>query len=85
MKQIVSLLNGFQWFQNRIANKAMLNKNTKYWYVSVTYNCHWDVKVHSFVYNGSQYVDGMILFDNETDASLCCSFLQNISNLLMIH
>lgn len=85
MKQIFSLLNGYQWFPNRIVNRGMLNNNTKYWYVSVTYNCHWDIKVHYFKYDGSQYIDGMILFDNETDANQCCSFLRSVSNLLMIH
>lgn len=85
MKQIASVLNGCQWFQNRIVNRGMLKNNTEYWYVSVTYNCFWIIKVHHFTYDGSQYIDGMILFDNETDANLCCSFIQGIANQLMIH
>lgn len=84
MKQIDSILKNCPRIQNRITNLSSMLDNKEYWYISVTNNCHWKLKVHSFVYDEKKCIDDMILFDNKDDANLCCTFLQNIANQLMI-
>lgn len=69
-----------------IGQKNKLKDGQTYWYVSVTYNCHWIVKVCSDVFrsNPAAYtkcmnhssVDNMILFDNESDAQNFANSIQ---------
>lgn len=74
-----------------VRQKNYLKDGQTYWYISVTYNCHWIIKVCSDIFrsNSTAYtkcmnpksVDNMILFDNEKDAQSFANSIQQFVNL----
>lgn len=58
-----------------------LKHGVKYWYVSVTYNCHWTVQVLSFIYdqnNGSSSLWDMLIFTDEKSAKNLANRIENL-------
>ena len=57
-----------------------LISGNKYWYISVDYNCHWIIKVHSFIFNPNVNIPSSmwncIIFDNEEDPHIFANHLQ---------
>lgn len=54
-----------------ITNPQDLVNGYEYWYLSVENNCHWIIKVKSFIYqskNTPKSLWDMILFDDEKEA-----------------
>lgn len=77
-----------------VRQKNNLKDGQTYWYVSVTYNCHWIIKVCSDIFRSTptaytkcmnpKSVDDMIIFDNEKDAQSFANSIQQFVNQYII-
>lgn len=52
-----------------IQNIKDLKDGVKYWYIGVSYQCHWKIYCKCEKYKDGHDWSNMIVFDNETDAN----------------
>lgn len=73
----------------RIRKYSDLKHGQEYWYISVEYNCHWNISIHNFVFDSKVNVRSsmwrVIIYDNKREARIFKYFLQRHINIYIMN